>query len=313
MTKMFKKTLGNKSVFLGIILLPVFLLSQQIQSNSKDTLRIAYDEYLFSKVDKNDAVTAVDMWIKEFVIQINRNKDIQTEIKQSFIKDIYSVMKDGPGSNYDLIILLSTDYLQYNSDNYWQPVVVSADEGQHPEEFFILAHKDTQVKELKNLAAKTIAIQNGPESRFSLMWLNNLTRLKFNTAANDFFMKIEKRQKKSKAVLDVFFKKTNACVVGFNTFKTMNELNPQLAKKLRVIETSPPFVKGLLCLRRDYNSDLKPAIIESLLKLEKTTVGKQVLTLYGEARLLPFNPQDLQQVKILVDTHKRLQKMKNDK
>jgi ABC-type phosphate/phosphonate transport system substrate-binding protein len=69
----------------------------------------------------------------------------------------------------------------------------------------------------------------------------------------------------------------------------MFELNPQLAKKLKVLYTSPKMVSAFLSCRKDYPASLKRPLFKKLSEARHTPSARQVLTLFQS---LTFTVQD---------------------
>ena len=54
----------------------------------------------------------------------------------------------------------------------------------------------------------------------------------------DFFKEIQDAKTESQAILDVFFSKSDACLVARHVFEDAIELNPAIGKKLKIIHHS---------------------------------------------------------------------------
>ena len=107
-------------------------------------------------------------------------------------------------------------------------------------------------------------------------------------------------------VLLIFFKKADVCLVGYNAFKTMVELNPQIGKELKILQMSPPLIKGITCIRKSFYKWAKPDVIHVLSSLPETAAGRQVLTLFGQSRVVPFKEKDILSIQELVKRHEKL-------
>lgn len=297
---------NNVKIVVYLCLLPVMLFCQEATPKGIDSLHIAYDEYLFSAVKRNDAVAALNLWTKTFSKELEVQTNIKSVLSLNYIGNMNETLRISPSTNYDLVVVLSTDYVLNADRNYWIPAAVSADEGHIPEEYLLLVREGSGLTDLKQLQGKSIAILKGPDSRFSRMWLQNLTLQNCKLPAGMFFKRIEEEDKISKAVLDVFFNKTDACVVGYNAFQTMTELNPQLKMKLIILRTSPSFIKGLICIRKDYNSGVHTNLVNAVLKLGDSESGSQVLRLFGESLILPYEPRFLSNIEQLVSDNQKL-------
>ena len=71
-------------------------------------------------------------------------------------------------------------------------------------------------------------------------------------AAATVLGRFSRSTKATQAVLPVFFGQADACIASRRTMETMTELNPQLAKKLRVLLEAPKMVNVFLGCRKTY-------------------------------------------------------------
>ena len=87
----------------------------------------------------------------------------------------------------------------------------------------------------------------------------------------------------SKAILQVFFRQTDAALVTVDAFDLTCELNPQLRRDLVVLASSPPFITAFLIFRPGYR--LREKFETALLDLHMTPGGRQVLTVFQSSRM----------------------------
>ena len=87
----------------------------------------------------------------------------------------------------------------------------------------------------------------------------------------------------------------------------MLELNPQLKNELMIIEKSPEFVGGIMCINKNVSEDIKKIALDTAKKLSKTTSGKQILALFKAKKLVKYNPEYLKKTKELYDNYNKIQ------
>ncbi len=298
--------------FLFLVLLLWLPIKNFSQTHAPSTyfFRAAFDNKLFIDVNRNDAQSALRLWTKEISKNFTNNShladsNLTIQIEISLVDKIDSVLNKTSKIEYDIINLLSIDYIQYHNSGLWSPVVSSAGTGHYPEEYVLLVHRNTRIPDLNSLKNKKLRIPFNQDIPISTMWLENTVLSEYGVLPDAFFKTISKSGKSSAAVLDVFFKKADACLVGYNAFKTMAELNPQIEKKLKIIRTSPPFIKGITCIKKSFYDWAKPDVIYVLNNLQKTAAGRQVLALFGQSRVVPFKEKDILSIQKMVQEHKK--------
>ena len=102
--------------------------------------------------------------------------------------------------------------------------------------------------------------------------------------------------KASQAILPVFFRQADACIVTRRAFEVSAELNPQIAQKLKPIITSPLFADSIVLFRKGYKSDNKKIFIDTALNIKKYPKGKQIMTLFQIGGFAPFKESYLDSV-----------------
>jgi ABC-type phosphate/phosphonate transport system substrate-binding protein len=69
-------------------------------------------------------------------------------------------------------------------------------------------------------------------------------------------------------------------------------MNPQLASRLRIAATSPPYVEGLVCLHAKHK-DFVEELLQGLVELHKDPEGKQLLMIFKGERTDEVREPDL--------------------
>jgi hypothetical protein len=101
----------------------------------------------------------------------------------------------------------------------------------------------------------------------------------------------------------VFFGQAKACVVPRAGFETMQELNPQIGKTLKVIEASAPLLTVIVLLTDAVTERDRLDIKRSALQVHNSTEGRQMLSLIGKDRMVDFKPSDLIGIEALVEDY----------
>jgi isocitrate/isopropylmalate dehydrogenase len=102
----------------------------------------------------------------------------------------------------------------------------------------------------------------------------------FNKPAKRYFSKIQEYDKSSRVLMKLFFNKIDACIIPQHTWEMMREMNPQIDKKLKVLDRSEKiFLSALSLISKKMNDKLYLVHKNNALKLKNSSKGKQILTL----------------------------------
>jgi phosphonate transport system substrate-binding protein len=174
------------------------------------------------------------------------------------------------------------------------------------DEYLLLVHEDSGIKILADLRRKSVNVFDNPKMCLAAMWLETAFLSANLGAPQEFVGRIALQNKLSRAVLPVYFRQSDACVVTRRGFATMCELNPQLGRKLHVLASSPNLITGLMAFHKDFAFERRQKLQAALVGLNKTTAGQQALTLFESGPLVVVDASVLRTTLDLVKTHEQL-------
>ena len=297
-------------MFLVVVALCWFTLTagpgQAESPHPTATLNAGYPQEAFTEVDLKDAQAALEMWTK----QVSKNTEIPMTNKVSIYPDETAIIQAIKRKELDLVIMSSLLYLKIKEAVPLEPIFVPSYKNIIGDEFLLLVHRDAGITRLKQLQNRTILIQTkiSPTSVHTL-WLNSLLREEGLPAYERLFRSAKSVDKPSQAILPVFFKRADACLVMRRTYETVAELNPQIAQELVAIAHSPPILRGIILFRKDYNDRFKQVVTKSLAGLDTHPQGRQILTLLKYDQLVPFKPDYLKSIESFCDFVTQAQKI----
>ena len=301
----------TKILFLLFFILIVsirLITAQDVKKEKTVNIRLGLPFDVLDDLTRKDAQFAMDLWIKEIVQLMEKRTNISFNASAVFLENDIEQMGAAFNKEYDIFVLSGLDYFDFNLEKFWEPVALTRTEGHFPEEYLVLTRKDTELKDIKDLSGKRIVFSKNQDERIILYWLDYFLHTNHLGRTKEFFELQETVSKDSKAILNVFFKKVDACVVGYNQFITMTELNPQIGRQLRIVLESPPFARGLVCLNKSLNKQVKKIVTEAVLELPKYQRGKQILAFFGQSNLIASQSQYLDSFRKLVKGTKALDK-----
>lgn len=270
-------------------------------SQARKVLRIAYSADSFHDVDLTDARMAMDVWANELGRSLNIPLDSKSHIYQS-LQEIETAVRN---KEVDFLVLPSLDYLALSKKVDLEPVLIGKRANSITDQYILLVHQNAPFHSIPQLAGKTINMHfSHPDNSIPYLWLQKLLSEEGLPKIDIFFQSISKAANASKAVIPVFFRRIDACVVNIHAFNVMRELNPQLERELKVIATSPPFLRDVTCFRRDCDEDMKQQIQYIAEHLHETERGNQLLLLFKLDAIVPYSDEHLESVKQLQRTVK---------
>ncbi len=306
-----KKELNRKKKIPVIIILLIVISASLIyaftpgQKDKPNTENLpVYDviflKNLFSEVDLNDASTAMNMWVSELEKSLNP----EFKLKPVYIDQIKDIELSSL-KNTALICLNSVDFLNYKTKLDLDGAFVPLINGQLFSEFVLLTGED--IDNISALKEAKIGMELRYDHFIPYMWLDVLLNENNLPRTEKFFTSIKESDKESRLILSVFFGQLDACIVNKNAYDLMIELNPQIEKKLKIIDKSPGFLSTVTCFSKSFkNIDHRQKIARAAEKLNSYAGGKQILTLMKTDQIISFKKEYLDNLKKLLKEYNKI-------
>lgn len=298
----------NRIFILAICLaLPWLVYGQKQSAPGKDRFVVAYSEELFIGINLNDVQAAVDMWTNELEEGINKKLGTHYNAKSVFIKKDEDLQISLSEIKPDVMTINSLSFLKIRNSKKYKPIFCGDGMAGHTgKTLVLLTRTSSNYRTIKDLQGKTIAFPKNKQFRQIEMWLDNLVLKEQKLVYTKFFKSIQNPSRGSKAVLDLFFAKTDACVVSKNIFLTMSELNPQISRSIQIIKQSEPMIFTVVCLNQDLDEPIQQEVYKLAKSLALKVKGRQILKLFGTSVVTDYKPEFLQSVVNLKLNHDRL-------
>ncbi|HWR89397.1 MAG TPA: PhnD/SsuA/transferrin family substrate-binding protein [Dissulfurispiraceae bacterium] len=264
------------------------------------SIMIGYMATVFVDVDMDDAKVVTKLW-SDMVVRKKRGR-AETKVYQ----DLPELERDLKAGKVDMAIMVSNDFVELRNRVPIEPIMVSSREKEFYEELYLLVRKDSGIKSVKDLRNKTFILQKGQYAVVHKIWLETLLMNEGGHDARQFFSSVKDARKPSQAVMPVFFRQADACIITRNGFDVMAEMNPQLRNELLVLARSPKIASGVIALRKDFREDRKETVRELLSTLHEDTQGKQLLTLFRMSKLVPFRQEYMTGMEAFLREHRDL-------
>lgn len=262
------------------------------KENNQQKIRIGYSIHLFKDVDIRDATVAIKMWTDELLDNLGMEFSTEAKIYETNEDIISAFIND----EIEMISLSTLDYFEIEKKTNLTPTLITQVDGNPGDNYILVVRKESNYKNIESLKGKTLLKPGGTHGKIIDVWATNLISEK-NKEYGNFFSYVRTVEKPSQALLPVFFKQADACIVTKKSFNTLSELNPQIKKDLVSIETSPTYPNGLMCIKKNINTDTKEKIIVAAKTLSKSTSGKQILKLFKSEDIINFEDKYIIEIK----------------
>jgi phosphonate transport system substrate-binding protein len=206
----------------------------------------------------------------------------------------------------DIMVFLAGEYLEVENEHNLIPSYVPRRGVTAEDRTLLLAHKDIGISDIAQLKDKSLIIQQYSKATLGLEWLECRLLGGGFSRTSDFFKSTIDSPKASTAVLQVFFRQTDACLVTEYDFDVLAELNPQIAEQLSIVASSPLYAPSVVCVREDYGRH-REDLVEGLAELHMEPSGQQLLMLFRVDSLVPFLPSYLAPAREIVSQLETLQ------
>lgn len=275
---------------------------------SQKIFRFVMSQSVLNDTDPRDVKIAMDLWarelsrsleVKNYTVRITRNLD-----------DTLEILKKG---ELDLIALSSLEYLKLKGLAKTVPLLLGANNAGESREHLLLVRNDNGIKTLKQLQGKTIMILSEKKNSLSSIWLDVLLMRQGVWERETFFGRVTESSSYSKAVMAVFFNKADAAIVTRGAYETANALNPQVSRRLLVIEKSRDLIGNISCVLPSTSKKYREMIEDVGMRLHESPTGRQVLTLFKLDKIVRFQPGYLTGLKELLQERDRLLAKKSGK
>jgi ABC-type phosphate/phosphonate transport system substrate-binding protein len=299
------KNLDIVARWVGMIM--VFFSIGNAQEPNKDRSEMPHAFFAFHRnmlieTDIKDFHAAIEVWVKT----VGKNAGLNFESK--LYEDIKPLLEDYKKGKIDVLNIEPHVYLQVEHEINAEPAYSVLIGGKNTRKYLLLVRSDSPANDIRDLKSKSLAVMK--TSEIGQIYLDALfSREKLGNPEN-YFSNITQKTKYTQAVLAVFFRQADACIVTESVLKTMIELNPQIGKDLKIIAASPEIVQIVGFFRPGLNANIKKDLMRVVTHLQDSAVGRQVLTLFGIDGTLQASESDLDTLRTLMHESGKFLKLK---
>lgn len=244
-------------------------------SGAEQILRLGLSESLVRDVGINDAKAAMVVWMKHIAEDLGVDLRYVPEVFEN-PENLSSKLKQG---NLDAV---AVNVLEYRRLREWLiPGKITVPSQKTPLTYVLLVRADSGVARIADLRGRRLLQLDSLQACVAPAWLTTLIGDERQEASvASFFGDVVKKPKPSQVIFPVFFGQAEACLTTQLSFRTAGELNPQIVKRLKILEASPEIVASLYSFRKGCSSGIRAKVVGAMAGLASSAAGRQVLTLF---------------------------------
>jgi ABC-type phosphate/phosphonate transport system substrate-binding protein len=265
-------------------------------------LRIGFSSAAFVSVPKDDMRIAV-----EVLTQKVARKTIGSAESRVY-DSTAEIEKDLQTKKLDVVALGLEEFMQLRTHAHLEPAMITMSGKSCDIELLLLTRKDSGLNRFTDLNKRTIALPS-KKSQYGatyLTWIETLVMKEGAGSLGGFFSSFQETRNASQAIMSVFFRKADSCVVTSQAFEVTCELNPQIARELKTISHSDRLAGGIIAFRQDLAPERKQKVRQALMTLHEDQEGRQMFVLFQLSKLTPYRPEYMRGTEALYAEHRKL-------
>jgi ABC-type phosphate/phosphonate transport system substrate-binding protein len=236
--------------------------------------RVGISYASFGTVSRNDASAALKAWASTVSRERKLALKVEVEVFESE-SDLYQALDH---EQVDAASLTAEGFAHLQRKP--ETVFLTSKSQVFTEGYVLVVNGSSGIDDVSALKGHKVVRPESPRMSLAQPWLEVLLASRGLPRAGDFFGGFTPVENPSKAVLRVFFRQSDACVVTTNGFALVCELNPQLRKQLKVVAFSPAVVPNLFFFRPSYTARVRQELEAAIVDLHSTPSGLQLLTVF---------------------------------
>lgn len=284
-----------------LILCITFLTTTPVMAK-EDNINVGFfTSYFDVSVNSREAAKGFELWLNE----VTRDNPNIPNATIKYFKRYDEIKKGLEQKQFDILFIQTPYYLRLKESFSLTPFAMSASSKNVGMRYLLLVNKESSIKRIEDLNGKELVVTaNVGLDVVAREWLRDLLKKKNLQPQETFFSAIKGVGKTSKAVVQLFFKQIDACLVPESYFEIITEMNPQIAKNLVAIEHSPILLCTIMC----YTDTIEPEMIKmlehNLFQMINFGEGKQISMLFRLKELIPYDEKAIEAISRVVEPYK---------
>jgi len=247
-------------------------------------LTIGFTGSAFQDVSNTDIKAAVSMLIQKVAFKYF------DKAESHYYENLTNMVADMRNGKVQVFTTPVEEFMELRKMIPLDPILATSSANGTEMELLLLTRKNSGIHSIWDLKGKSIVIpKRNPKYRTLFqIWLESMLYGKGYDTMEDFFSTVKEANTTSKAILPVFFRQAEACVVTRQVLNLTTEMNPQINRELAVIASKGKLAQGIIAVDRRLPEETKERMKQAFLTLHETPDGEQLLMLFKVKKLIPI-------------------------
>ena len=238
-------------------------------------VRLAISESLVMDVNISDARAAMLVWIR----RMEKDFNVVVDLDPRVFDTTEEILHRARSGQFDCVALNVVEYRQI-ADMLDPNQIIAETDAAGLERYLLLAKRSSGIQRLGDLKGRRLCMLKVPKMCMATAWLATILDAGHYGPSEQFFSSVVTETKATRVVLPVFFGQADACLTSKGSFDTMCELNPQVAKDLTAIASSPAMVVTFYIFHKNYHGVSRDRFARVYSDLPTSVAGRQLATLF---------------------------------
>lgn len=276
-------------------------------ASSLERVNIAVPQQIFGDLRTSDILASLRIWTNTL---IERVKDGKSDVDINFVveDDLKAIQWGLESERLDMIIVLSTKFVELEKSQSFSHLRYPLAERDRREDLLLLVADDSYIDGFDDLKNRRVGVVHKGYLDLVRIWQEVFLLERGYGDGEEFYKKLTYHEKPNQAIFSLFFGQVDACFVNRSAYELMVELNPQVGRKLKVLECSKGYVMSVLAVRSSYDKPVVKSILRTLGNVNGTPEGEQIMTLFKFESMVSGDDAYLDPVRHLI---RRYESLKN--
>ena len=292
------------SVALVLILMPAVLLAQGSENASETLKEIRFGALsnIYPNISREDGRYTLELLMQKTMVK----KAYPYSVKLLFFDPEPSLPNAIQSGRFHFVTLSTVDYLKIHKSVHLEPILIPSKIDRPTEKLLLLVRSGQTLSTIGQKEERTLNIVGGAIGELSRIWIDTILLGRGFPRSAEYFTKVKIVNKPGRAALPVFFSQADACVITQNALESMEELNPQIGRQLKILDRSEDLVRFIICATKEPTRKDIDTLVKESINMTLNPETQQTMTIIQMKRFFKFEPETLAYTEKLVLHHEKI-------